>query len=524
MPKQKPSIQDGNLTFAQKAEIVQHHKAHPELKQDQLARWAQREFKLTKVPNRTTIGRVLKRKEEYATISHQDRQIKRRRVVTHEVLDTALANWVLQLEHQRLSVTGDLIKEKGRQYAKDLDIDNPPEFSNGWLQAFCGRHAFRQFRSYGESGSAQLDGIEENLAKIKAKIAQYEPKDVYNMDETGLFYNMAPDRTIASRQIEGSKKEKTRITIAFTCNADGSDRIEPLIIGHANKPRCFKKKTGQELGFFYLSNKKAWMTGSFFQIFLKRFNMHVKRKVLLLIDNAPSHVWNSSETPNIDIVCLPPNTTSKLQPMDAGIIASFKCHYRRRQLSHALDLLDAAKNPYKVDQLTAMKWVIAAWRDLDQSVLVNCWKHTGIPSTDSTILEALPPANDTFIREFAEFIQGLNIQNPMLPENYINPAEEVYTHELLTDVEILEAAQMVDEDEGQEEAEANVSAPYTNLSEQEKVVALAKAIAIIEENRENQAAEAAIKCLRQAQRDIRWGILEKKQQELKQTSIERFFV
>ena len=54
MPKQKPS-QDGNLTFVQKAEIVQHHAAHPELKQDQLAQWAQKEFKLTKTPNRTTV-------------------------------------------------------------------------------------------------------------------------------------------------------------------------------------------------------------------------------------------------------------------------------------------------------------------------------------------------------------------------------------------------------------------------------------------------------------------------------------
>jgi len=498
MPKPKSSLQDGNLTYAQKAKIVRHHAAHPELKQDQLAQWAQEEFKLAKAPYRTTIGRALKRKEEFAEISSQDSQIKRTRVVTHEVLDTALANWVLQLEHQRLGVTGDIIKEKGRQYAKELKIDNPPEFSNGWLQAFCGRHAFRQFRSHGESGSAQMDGIEEDLAEIKRKIAQYELKDVYNMDETGLFYNMAPDRTIASRQIEGSKKEKTRITIAFTCNADGSDRMEPLFIGHANKPRCFKKKSGQELGFFYLSNKKAWMTGSYFQIFLKKFDMNVKRKVLLLVDNAPSHVWNGSETPNIEIVCLPPNTTSKLQPMDAGIISSFKRHYRRRQLSHALDLLDAAENPYKVDQLTAMKWAVAAWRDLDQSVLVNCWKHTGILSTDdSAVLETLPTENDTFNREFIEFVQALNIQNPMSLENYINPAEEVCAHELLTDMEILEAAQTVDKDEEQEEAEANVPAPYADLPEQEKVIALAKAIAIIEEeNRENQATEATIKFLR----------------------------
>ena len=81
--------------------------------------------------------------------------------------------------------------------------------------------------------------------------------DVYNMNEMGLFYNFALDTTIASCQIEGSKKDKIHLTIAFTCNATGMDRFIPMYIGHANKPRCFNRKSREDLGFFYLSNKKA---------------------------------------------------------------------------------------------------------------------------------------------------------------------------------------------------------------------------------------------------------------------------
>ena len=102
-----------------------------------------------------------------------------------------------------------------------------------------------------------MENIAEIMAVIKGKIASYDLNDVYNMDEKGLFYNLAPDTTIAQRQIEGSKKDKTRLTIAFTCNDTGTDRFVPLYIGHANKLRCFEKKSGQDLGFFYLSNKKA---------------------------------------------------------------------------------------------------------------------------------------------------------------------------------------------------------------------------------------------------------------------------
>lgn len=138
------------------------------------------------------------------------------------------------------------------------------------------------------------------------------------------------------------------------------DIIEPLILGYVEKPCCFQRKSAQELSFFYMSNSNAWMTGDFFRKYLHRFNAHVKRKVLLIIDNAPSHKWQAEEFPNLEIVTLPPNTTSKLQPLDTGIIAVFKCQIRR-QLLHALDVLEHKNNPkpYKIDQLIAMRW--ARW-------------------------------------------------------------------------------------------------------------------------------------------------------------------
>ena len=49
-------------------------------------------------------------------------------------------------------------------------------------------------------------------------------------------------------------------------------------------------------------------------------------------------------------------SVSMLQSMDAGIIASFKCHFRKRQLRYAIDQLENGKHPYKVDQFTAMRW------------------------------------------------------------------------------------------------------------------------------------------------------------------------
>ncbi|GFW90651.1 hypothetical protein TNCV_628171 [Trichonephila clavipes] len=48
-------------------------------------------------------------------------------------------------------------------------------------------------------------------------------------------------------------------------------------------------------------------------------------KVLLIVDNAASHP--QLEHPNVQLVFLPPNTTSLIQPLDQGIFATFKKYY-----------------------------------------------------------------------------------------------------------------------------------------------------------------------------------------------------
>ena len=63
------------------------------------------------------------------------------------------------------------------------------------------------------------------------------------------------------------------------------------------------------------------------------------RKVLLLLDNATSHV--NLELLNVHIHFLPPNITSLLEPMDAGIIRNFKLKYKALFVQWLLDMVTA---------------------------------------------------------------------------------------------------------------------------------------------------------------------------------------
>jgi len=89
------------------------------------------------------------------------------------------------------------------------------------------------------------------------------------------------------------------------------------------------------------------MTGLLFQEWLSWFDRRMAgRRVLLVVDNAPSHSLGGIPLEHTQLLFLPPRTTSLAQPLDAGIIAAFKLRYRRLQMMHAMELYEEGANDY----------------------------------------------------------------------------------------------------------------------------------------------------------------------------------
>jgi len=265
---------------------------------DSLAEWAFKELKLASKPSSSTISRIQK---ERATLmsSAADLNRKKKSTVSFEALDIALSEWVLDRNARKQCVDGDTIKEKGRLLLQMANAQLPEserielKFSNGWLDKFQKRYNFKAYTSHGEDGDADQSAIDEQLPSIKAKISKYSLNDVFNADEFGHYFKMAPTRTIGRGAIPGRKKAKSRITYLACANIDGSEKFPLMIIGRSKRPRVFKKKTGQQLGFDYHNNKKAWMNSGLFFAWLHRFDDYIAqtpgRKVALLLDNCSAH-------------------------------------------------------------------------------------------------------------------------------------------------------------------------------------------------------------------------------------------
>jgi hypothetical protein len=118
------------------------------------------------------------------------------------------------------------------------------------------------------------------------------------------------------------------MTILLACNADGSDKITPLVIGKSKNPRCFKNV--RQLPAWYEANKKSWMTASIilFSSWLIKLNSQMKKQDqsildLLFMNNATCHSIPHRLT-NVTVHFLPKNVTSIIQSLDQGLAQNMK--------------------------------------------------------------------------------------------------------------------------------------------------------------------------------------------------------
>jgi hypothetical protein len=97
-----------------------------------------------------------------------------------------------------------------------------------------------------ESAEVNVESTDAWLESLPSLLGGYEPRDVYNADKTGLFFNVFPDRTLAYKEesCHGGKHSKDRLTVLLCVNSHGSDKQVPIVIGKSPKPsasRTLKK-------------------------------------------------------------------------------------------------------------------------------------------------------------------------------------------------------------------------------------------------------------------------------------------
>jgi hypothetical protein len=178
---------------------------------------------------------------------------------TFAELETMLFAWYQQAQASNIPIDGTTLREKAKIIAAQLNIDNFGA-SNGWVSRFSDWYGLVFKKLAGESAEVSVESTDAWLARLPSLLGGYEPCDVYNADETGLFINVLPDRNLVYKgeSCHGGKHSKDRLTVQLCVNSDGSDKQVTIVIGKSPKPRCFMNV--KKLPTKYHANGKAWKT------------------------------------------------------------------------------------------------------------------------------------------------------------------------------------------------------------------------------------------------------------------------
>ncbi|GFT22883.1 tigger transposable element-derived protein 1 [Nephila pilipes] len=136
--------------------------------------------------------------------------------------------------------------------------------SRGWFHNLKKRSGIHSVNRHGESSSGDIKAA-ENFIKVFEKLISeegYLPQQVFNCDQTGLFWKKMPRRTsimAEEKRLPNHKAMKERLTLALCANAIGDFKIKPLLVYHSETPRAFKsyKVMKEKLQVMWRANSKA---------------------------------------------------------------------------------------------------------------------------------------------------------------------------------------------------------------------------------------------------------------------------
>lgn len=286
------------------------------------------------------------------------------------------------------------------------------EASYDWFLAFKARHPKLALRhpeglSKARAEAFNRDRVENFFRDIQKIYQQLDlnnfPSLVYNCDETGL--SSVPSKTSKVIALKGTRRVQkltvgergTLTTFVATVNA-GGDSLPPFII--------FKGKILPDVSKFPSGTTlKATLSGyidhEIFLEFLKHFNDHrVKiqdKKCLLFLDGHKSHVTVEAVDfcieNNIELVCLPPHTTHRLQPLDTHYNKTLKQKWSEALSSYLLN------GPSLSIQRDNFHLVFnKVWEEMSQKrgLVVDAFNHCGLYPVKNTVKDEEYKFSETF--------------------------------------------------------------------------------------------------------------------------------
>ena len=163
-----------------------------------------------------------------------------------------------------LSVRTTLAILKAKKIVQQLSISQDDfKASWQWFSRFRERRELQQLLLHGEVAEVDKENpnLLEALDMLYGITSEYDPQNVYNIDETGLFFRLLPKYTFLMLfenvgSTRRNKKAKESGSLVVCANATGTHKIPCTLIGKHEFPASIKNR---EWPVKYINQNKACM-------------------------------------------------------------------------------------------------------------------------------------------------------------------------------------------------------------------------------------------------------------------------
>ena len=134
--------------------------------------------------------------------------MKRKKIAKYGIINDLLYEWYVKCCQTGIYPNRAMLQEEALKMKTELNDSNLGDFkaSNGWLEHFKKPFGLRQTRIVGGARDAPITIINGWMEQLPEIIQGYSADDIWNMDESGLFFKAPPDTGLAKRA--KAKKQK----------------------------------------------------------------------------------------------------------------------------------------------------------------------------------------------------------------------------------------------------------------------------------------------------------------------------
>lgn len=305
--------------------------------------------KIFRVPRSTLENYVNHKSKDAETLCHTKLG---RRPVLPETMENDLVDYCLMMEEKFYGLRSSDIRRLAWQLALRNNLKHPFSEDSGkagkkWLKNFLRRHPTITFRKPQAISISRVKGFCKenvndffNILEEALKTVKFSPCKVFNVDETGLTIVQHKCSKVVS--LRGKKQvcslssaERGALMTLVVCMSAAGQFVPPMIV-FPRKNMKAELLEGAPPGTIAACHPSGWIQQDLFTQWLMHFVHIVKPStedpVVLVLDGHYSHTRNMDvidigRRHGIHIVCLPPHSTHRLQPLDVAFMSPLKTYY-----------------------------------------------------------------------------------------------------------------------------------------------------------------------------------------------------